>query len=674
MIPAGKGGCVGKRTIVLMVLLVLVGGGAFAMRMAADKRADVADAAERPVAAKAVTRTEPAVEPEPVHPRVIDDANILAPFGPRLGREADAFLDDLGIDLYIVTSTEGKGQTSIELQADQIFQQRRIGADAPTGGLLIVLNPNLASARIEVGYTLEGGLTDLHMSRIARNQLAPYTSYGIAGMAVMDVLHYLRDQVFLSAALGNLELGENYRRNSGFAEAQKYTSGGAGARTALASQPADADLKRLLPPAERAKYAPAARPEDSVAAFMRATLDLAGDPTLELFTEGSRMMRAYYPLARFEELQRAESIRSSMPLKYLRNGDHVVATSERPAKGFVPVLLHLEDGAWRVDLVETWKNLFFNREGNYYLRNSNTPYEFGLKQFGAGGYHDIAALPLRTSIAAALAALEGKTDTVSTLRRAEIWFRNAFVFPQAYAAYEAARRLSPKDPIVLQALGDRVLYLGFPEVAAPALEKVGRGVEMKLVGAYNDMEQPELAEEWVQRALKENPYDLQALRWQQFFADQNEDAGRLLGTLQTIAKLHDDPERSANPVELFFVPVVPKFEPHTTLDVGGTTVFDHSYFGVMMRNSSRRDVVIESVKLVSAGTAAASGLGDIRDYWTYPSGDRRLRAGETIRFDKQWGFTVDTGHEHVRYTFRTCWHGAGTTVRQCRTEWVDVLP
>jgi len=88
----------------------------------------------------------------------------------------------------------------------------------------------------------------------------------------------------------------------------------------------------------------------------------------------------------------------------------------------------------------------------------------------------------------------------------------------------------------------------------------------------------------------------------------------------------------------------------------------------------RRPVVIESVRLSSRGTAAASGLGDVKNYWTYPSGAQHLDVGESISFDKLWGFTVDTGHEHVRYTFQTCWHGVGETVRQCRTQWVDVLP
>jgi hypothetical protein len=71
---------------------------------------------------------------------------------------------------------------------------------------------------------------------------------------------------------------------------------------------------------------------------------------------------------------------------------------------------------------------------------------------------------------------------------------------------------------------------------------------------------------------------------------------------------------------------------------------------------------------------AASGLGDIRSYWTWPAGADRLRAGEAISFSKLWGFTVRTGHQHVRYVFHTCWRGVDTAIRQCRTQWIDVLP
>jgi hypothetical protein len=585
----------------------------------------------------------------------------------------DAFRDDLGIDVHIVT--RGDIAEPIEKQSTRIFEQRKIGKDSPTGGVLILLDPKLGSARIEVGYSLEHVLTDLQTSRIARDQLAPYTSYGAAGMAVMDVLHYLRDQIYISAALGELALNDDFRKKPDYLEYQRFVSGGAGAKTALSAVPLDADLKRAVPANERSRYAPSANVEESVNAFLRATVDLAGDPTLELFTEGSRLMRTYYPLARFEELQRFERMRSSMPFDIRQQGDYAVATSKQPVKGFVPVLLHREQGVWRVDLVETWKNLFFNNEGNYFLRNSNTPYAFGLEQFGEGRNYDIAALPLGTgAIADALAALDGKKDVLSTLKRGELWLRNGFVFPQAYLAYEEARRAAPQDPLVLETLGNRALYLGFPEIAIPALERIGRGSELLLVEAYNEIGDVKTAGLWVSRALAENPDDLQALRWQKFFAEREKrdsDAQRIGETIETLSR---DPTGSARPVALSFDPAVPKYEPQTTLDVNGTHVFDHSNFGVTMRNPGNRTIEIESVMLASAGTAAASGLGDIKGYWTYPAGGNRLRAGESVSFKKVWGFTVDTGHEHVRYVFRSCWHGVGTSVRQCRTQWVDTLP
>jgi tetratricopeptide (TPR) repeat protein len=430
-------------------------------------------------------------------------------------------------------------------------------------------------------------------------------------------------------------------------------------------------------PEKRALYAPGKTPHDSVAAFQRAMRDLAGDPTLELFTEGSRLMRQRYALAPFEEWQRADSLEASKPLEYLVDGDFAVATSRKPAMGFTPVLMRRQNGLWRVDLVETWKNLFFNSEGNYYLANSNTPYFFGLKQFGRAGYHDIAALPLLTgSIAGDLKLLEGRKDLVSTLRRAELWFRNGFVFPPALVNYEAALALAPNDPLVLETFGARAQYLGFPELAIPMLEKIGRGVEFDIARAYQDMGSAEAARLWVQKALKENPFDGYALEWMEHLADRGGDKQALAAARAESARVAKLPGRPFEPVVLFFYPKKPVHDSGTTLNIGGTIVYDHSHFGVTMQNTSGREVEIESVVLSSLGDASKSGLGDIKNYWTYKSGKNRLKAGEYIYFERDWGFTVDTGHTHVRYAFRTCWHGvdAAPPVRQCRTQWVDTLP
>ncbi len=340
----------------------------------------------------------------------------------------------------------------------------------------------------------------------------------------------------------------------------------------------------------------------------------------------------------------------------------------------MPILLHREAGLWRIDLVETWKNLFFDESGNYYLKNSNTPYAFGLTQFGEGQFHDIAALPLTDrTLVAEFAALSARQGVLPALRRGELWFRNCFVFAPAFTAYAEAQAAAPRDPLVLLTLADRALYLGLPELAIPALERVGRGVELDLVQAYAAAGNTAKARLWLSRALAENPYDLQALRWQQHLGRQPETASADAGA-ELLAELSQDREWKAGPVVLRFSPGRPQYHAENTLDIGGTTVYDHSRFSVTMTNTSLRPVDIERVDLVSEGDGAASGLGNIVDYWRFPSGARRLAPRESVTFDKTWGFVKDTSHTHVRYVFRTCWHGAGTTLRQCRTQWVDTLP
>lgn len=661
------------RTALLLLLLVAVAGAASYCHF---RRSEVA-AQTLPTASGVDRLSRPMATgdaPLHSHPRIADAARVLAPFEPRIARMADAFSADLGIDVHVVTTLDG--HTPIESQAVEQFAKRQVSRESPTGGLLVILDPKLGAARIEVGYSLEGGMTDLHMSRVARDQLAPYVSYGNAGMAVMDVLHYLRDYAVLAAVRGDIQLPESLRATPDFVRYQQFLSGGAGARTALSALPADGDLKKPIT-TNRENYAPGSTPQKSVAAFARVMGDLAGDPTLELFTEGSRLMRKHYPVAPFEEWQRLESLEKSRPLEYLVEGNLAVATSRRPAMGFTPVLLRRQQGLWRVDLVETWKNLFFDSDGNHFLRNSNTPYAFGLKQFGRGDYYDIAALSLATgSIRGDLALLESRSDADSALRRAELWLRNGFVFPQALLNYEAALAAAPDDPLILQTFGSRTQYLGFPELAIRALEKVGRGVEFDLARAYDEMNDLDGVQRWIEKALEDNPYDGYALEWMEHLAERRKDEEALRLARNESARASRLPGRPSSPVVLHFDPKNPRFEPDTTVNIGGTTVHDHSHFGVTIQNTSARDVEIESVTLASVGTASASGLGDIKDYWTYKSGKNRLRAEEYLYFYKDWGFVVDTGHRHVRYVFHTCWHGVHDLdrVRQCRTQWVDSLP
>ena len=126
-----------------------------------------------------------------------------------------------------------------------------------------------------------------------------------------------------------------------------------------------------------------------------------------------------------------------------------------------------EGGLWRVDLVETWKNLFFDPDGNYFLRNSNTPYAYGLAAVRRG---PLASASRRCRSAAArsprsLARLDGTgRRRCRRYRRAEIRLRNAFLLPGGprglpeEAVLARARRIRSR----IRRSPTRAMYLGFP--------------------------------------------------------------------------------------------------------------------------------------------------------------------------------------------------------------------
>jgi TPM domain len=602
--------------------------------------------------------------------RVADAALVLGDFRSTLQGQTDAWLRDLGVDVQIATLA--LADVPIAQLAPRVFALRHIGESAPTGGILILLDPARQEARIEVSYALEGALPDAFVGRIAADQLAPYVSYHTAGMAVMDVVHELKDFVYLRAIQGGLALGQAYRERPEFREKERFLSGGAGAEVALSDIPVDRDFKARVPDARRARYAPSSDPLESVEAFLRVGRDMAGDPSLELFTPGSQCMSRGYPFAPFEQLERLRIMQASKPFTAIVRGDRAVVTSKRPAHAFVPILLHRIEGTWRVDLVETWKNLFFDGNGDYNLVNSNNPYAFGLAAYGNAPAYDVAALDLAGApLAEVMEHLGQQKSAMAEYWLAELQFRNCFLSVDAFNHYEEALKRAPHDPLFQQVLGDRARYVGFYDLAVSAYSKLGPEGYIPIALTYREQGDYKRAAAWVRRAVQRNPYDTAALRLLRDVLGQAHDAGSREVDAQ-LAALGRDPTHKDLPLEVSFDPARPALHIDDTTQVGKTAVYDYSFFSVTLANPSARPVQITKVVLASAGTGSRSGLGDIKRYWSYPSGAPRLAPGESVRLDRTWGFTVDTPHEQLSYIFDVCWKGDGD-VEQCGSHRLDLF-
>ena len=61
----------------------------------------------------------------------------------------------------------------VEEYAVRVFEQWKLGQKGKDNGVLVVVVPQDRRMRIEVGYGLEGVLTDAHASRIIRNVMTP---------------------------------------------------------------------------------------------------------------------------------------------------------------------------------------------------------------------------------------------------------------------------------------------------------------------------------------------------------------------------------------------------------------------------------------------------------------------------------------------------------------------
>lgn len=603
--------------------------------------------------------------------RIVDPDHALWHFTDIVRRQADGWYEDLGIDFHVVVLKDG--ERPMEELTDALFHLRSVGRDAPTGGLLLVVDTEGHRAHLQPSYELEPAFPDAMLARVTTGQLAPYASYSILGMAVMDVLHVLQEIAWLRAADGQLALAAEYKASADYADAERYLAGGGGALARWSELPLDRDWKRRIPDPERSRYAPSADPLESVAALRRSIRDCAGDPSLELFTPGSRVQRAHYPFAAFEQLKQLDDLEDAGPLAAELREDRAVVRPESPAPGFLPILLQRIDGSWRVDGVETYKNLRFTSDGRWIEAYTRNPYHFGLADLGPGpgSPEDRSALDLGgRDPAAVLEQLRTREGALFRFLEGEVLFRNCFVVPEAIARYEQAVAEAPDAPAFARVLADRARDVGFRELAATAYARVGRSARLDRAELLVDLDRQAEAVELAEQALRDDPFDLRALTQLAHWIAKS-DPGRAQALEQRSAAILADSGRY-QPIEVGTDPPRPTLEIQTPERSGDARVHDHARFAVRFTNRSSTPIRLESLEVTARGTGERSSLGHLEHALDYASSPGPIAPGESAVLERLWGFDHDTDHQQLSYVFDYCWRAAGP--RRCRSARVDLFP
>jgi uncharacterized protein len=104
---------------------------------------------------------------------VVDQANVISPEQRAAIEDKLKALDDKsGIQLVVATVSSLQGE-EVEPYANQLFRAWKLGEDKKNNGVLFLVAPKEHKVRIEVGYGLEGTLTDAISKIIIVNAVAP---------------------------------------------------------------------------------------------------------------------------------------------------------------------------------------------------------------------------------------------------------------------------------------------------------------------------------------------------------------------------------------------------------------------------------------------------------------------------------------------------------------------
>ena len=134
--------------------------------------------------------------------RVVDNAEILAPATRDKLTAALKAHEDASTDQIAVLTVPTIGGEAIEQYATRVFDAWKLGQKGKDNGVLVIVVPNDRKMRIEVGYGLEGTLTDVASSRIIRDRMTPRFKEGNYDHGVSDGVDAIIAQLEGRARIG----------------------------------------------------------------------------------------------------------------------------------------------------------------------------------------------------------------------------------------------------------------------------------------------------------------------------------------------------------------------------------------------------------------------------------------------------------------------------------------
>ncbi len=127
---------------------------------------------------------------------VNDFASLLSPaVREELNSQLTVFAQAYGSEVVVATVPEIGTDETIETYAVKLFEQWKIGRAEEDDGVLLLISRDDREMKIEVGYGLEGAITDVESSRIIREILTPAFQAGNYDQGVRDAVARILEDI-----------------------------------------------------------------------------------------------------------------------------------------------------------------------------------------------------------------------------------------------------------------------------------------------------------------------------------------------------------------------------------------------------------------------------------------------------------------------------------------------
>jgi uncharacterized protein len=126
--------------------------------------------------------------------RVVDDAHMIDPATKAAIEQKLADYEKKSSDQIVVATVDSLDGEAIEPYANRLFRAWHLGQAGENNGVLLLVAKNDRKMRVEVGYGLEGTLTDLHSNLIIQGMVAAFRKGDFSGgisRAVDDIVAVL---------------------------------------------------------------------------------------------------------------------------------------------------------------------------------------------------------------------------------------------------------------------------------------------------------------------------------------------------------------------------------------------------------------------------------------------------------------------------------------------------